>query len=194
MFRNQTVFAAQKAEDSWRKRAKSHQRTTSASGISHRLSSSTICESPQSSLRRPSPQSETSPEASSSSSIPTLDNLSLSQQIQPDLQRLAYERFVYDFVVFNSPDHDPDTPSSALWNFIPPLYQDAVEGSLLKTIVHAVAYANFSGRCNAPHVQALAEDNLAKGLRLLQKTLSDKGQAPSDQALCSVYLLGVMEV
>jgi hypothetical protein len=191
MFRNQTAIAAQKAEDSWRKRAKSHQKTASVSSVSHQSSPSG--ESPQTSLRRPSPQSESSPEASSSS-IFTLDSLSLGQQIQPDLQRLAYERFVYDFVILDSPNHDANTPSSALWNFIPPLYQDAAEGSSLKTIVHAVAYANFGARCNAPHIQALAEENLAKGLRLLQNTLSDKEQAPSDHALCSVYLLGVMEV
>ena len=194
MFRNQTAIAAQKAEDSWRKRAKSYQQTASASSASHQSSPSNTGDSPQNSLRRPSPQSESSPEASSSSYIFTIDSLSLAQQIRPDLQRLAYERFVYDFVILDSPNHDPNTPSSAVWNFIPPLYQDAAEGSPLKTIVHAVAYANFGARCNAPYVQALAKENLAKGLRLLQKTLSDKEQAPSDHALCSVYLLGVMEV
>lgn len=182
MFRNQTAIVAHKAEGSWRKRAKSQQPS-----VSHTSSPSSTHES------RPSPPSESSLEATSSSFI-TLDGGLLSQQIQPDLQRLAYERFVYDFVVFDSPDRDPTTPFSAVWDFIPILYQDAAEGSSLKTIVHAVAYVNFSARCNAPHAQALAEENLAKGLILLQNTLSDKKQALSDDALCAVYLLGVWEV
>ncbi|KAF2790261.1 hypothetical protein K505DRAFT_377665, partial [Melanomma pulvis-pyrius CBS 109.77] len=176
LFRNQTAFAAQKAEDSWRKRAKSHQRSPSAGSGGYQSSA----------------QSESSPEASSS--ILTLNNMSLGQrQIQPDLQRLAYERFIYDFVVFDDPDRNPNEPSSSIWDFVPSLYQTSAEGSALATIVHAVSYANFSSRCNAPHVQALAEECLAKGFRLLQKTLADKSQASSDHALCAVYLLGVWE-
>jgi hypothetical protein len=193
LFRNQTANAAQRAEDSWRKRAKSHQRSTSPSSASHQSSPPSTHESLLNDYQRPPPQSGSSSEASSQYN-PILDNLSLGQKIQPDLQRLAYERFVYDFVVFDNPNHDLDASSSALWDFIPPLYHDAAEGSSLKTIIHAVAYANFSARCNAPQVQILAEENFAKGFKLLRKMLSDKKKAASDHALCSVYLLGVWEV
>ncbi|KAF2709386.1 hypothetical protein K504DRAFT_481810 [Pleomassaria siparia CBS 279.74] len=197
LFRNQTTIAAQKAESSWRKRAKSHQRSPSASiasiasSASHHSSPRSTRESPPSLDRRASPPRESWFEVSSS--IPIFNKLSIGYQVQPDLQRLAYERFIYDFVVFDSPSHDPNQPSSALWDFIPPLYQAAEPDSSLATIVHAVSYANFSARCNAPHAQALGEECLARGFKLLQKTLSDKDQAPSDHALCAVYLLGVWE-
>ena len=114
--------------------------------------------------------------------------------IKPDLRHLAYERFVYDFVVFDTPNKPPREPSDALLDFIPLLYQRSAEGSCLATIVDACAYANFSSRFNAPQALSLAGEYLGKGIKLLSKTISDKEQAPSDEALCSVYLMGFYEV
>lgn len=110
------------------------------------------------------------------------------------MRRLAYERFIYDFVVFESPNRAPEEPSDALWDFVPYLYDRAPEGSCLTVAVDAVAYANFASRCNASQAQALAEEYQGKGIKLLQQAITDKEKAHSDDALCSVYLMGVYEV
>jgi hypothetical protein len=114
--------------------------------------------------------------------------------LTPDLRRLAYERFLYDFVILESPNHPSNEPSDALWSFIPVLYQRAADDSCVATVINAVAYANFAHRCNAPHAEALGEESLGKGMVLLSKMIADKKQAVSDEALCSVYLMGVYEV
>lgn len=74
------------------------------------------------------------------------------------------------------------------------LYNRAAEDSCVATVVNAVAYVNFANRCNAPQAEALGEEALGKGMLLLSKMISDKKQAMSDEALCSVYLMGVFEV
>lgn len=64
----------------------------------------------------------------------------------------------------------------------------------MATVVHAVSYINFANRCNAPHAETLAEECLGKGILLLSKMIGDKKLAASNEALCSVYLMGVYEV
>lgn len=107
---------------------------------------------------------------------------------------MAYERFLYDFVVFESPKHPSNEPSDALWSFIPVLYEKAAEDSCVATVINAVAYCNFAHRCNAPQAEALAEECLGRGVVLLSKMIADKKQAVTDEAMCSVYLMGVYEV
>ena len=107
---------------------------------------------------------------------------------------MAYERFLYDFVTPEPPNKPLDEPSDAMWNFIPVLYQRAAEGSCVSTVIHAVAYANFAHRCNAPQAEALGEEYLGRGMALLSKMIADKKLAATDEALCSVYLMGVYEV
>lgn len=129
-----------------------------------------------------------------SSDIAKFDELSIAPEFKPDLRRLAYERFLYDFIIPESPNHPLDEPSDSLWSFIPILYSRAAEDSCVATIVNAVAYMNFANRCNAPQAAALGEECLGKGMVMLSKMLADKKQAVSDEALCSVYLMGVYEV
>lgn len=126
--------------------------------------------------------------------IENIGNLSISPGIKPDIRRLAYERFLYDFVSPESPNRAPDEPSDALYTFIPTLYQLTPENSCLATVVHAVSYVNFANRCNAPHAETLAEESLGKGILMLAKMIADPKLAASNEALCSVYLLGVYEV
>lgn len=198
LFRNQTAFAAHKAEESWRKRSKSHQRASSEDGENRQPHPSSHHSPP---IARRSMSSENSRDSTlrqrsleDADHIPNLDDLTIGPEVRFDLRRLAYERFVYDFVIFDSPGKEPDKPSGGLFNFVPPLYHGAAEGSCLATVVEAVAYANFANRCNAPHAQRLAEENRAKGIRLLQQTIADKKLAPTDEALCAVYLMGMYEV
>lgn len=107
---------------------------------------------------------------------------------------MAFERFVYDFVTPNHPDHPPDEPSEGLWTFIPVLYEAAPPDSCFATVVNAVACVNYANRCNAPYAMAVAEEFMVKGITMLSKVLADKKLAASDEALCSVYLMGVYEV
>lgn len=188
LFRNQTAVAAQKAEDSWRKRSRSHQRA--GSEYSTRQPSPGDLQSP------PKTQQNSPGEPPSEPCAPIIDfnNFSIAPGTTPNLRRLAYERFIYDFVVFETPNKLPEDPSDAIWDFIPHLYQTSKEGTCLTTVVDAIAYANFSNRCNAPQALHLAEECLGKGIKLLQGMIADKEQATSDEALCSVYLMGVYEV
>ncbi|KAF9693552.1 hypothetical protein EKO04_008529 [Ascochyta lentis] len=200
-FRNQTAFAAQRAEDSWRKRSKSHQRALSDSSSSLRSFHDSIAATGR--ARNPSVggarrSSEAVPEGHThlfdgASAISKFGHLHIAPELAPDLRRLAYERFLYDFVINESPNHPSNEPSDALWNFIPVLYQRAAEDSCVATVINAVAYCNFAHRCNAPQAATLGEEALGRGMVLLSKMIADKEQAGTDEALCSVYLMGVYE-
>lgn len=133
-------------------------------------------------------------EIDGAAAIPTFDNLQISPGLTPDLRRLAYERFLYDFVIQESPNHPVNEPSDALWSFIPVLYERAAEDSCVATVVNAVSYVNFANRCNAPQAEAMGEEALGRAMVMLSKMIADKKQAVSDEALCSVYLMGVYEV
>lgn len=139
-----------------------------------------------------SPRSETT--SHSSNAVIDFNNLTLGPEVQPDLLQQAYERFIYDFVVFETPGRPTGEPSDALWDFIPSLYQTSQEGSCLKTVVNALSCANFHSRCNAPFAQVLAEEWMGKGIKQLQKQIADKRLASSDDTLAAVYLMGVYEV
>ncbi|PVH90225.1 hypothetical protein DM02DRAFT_683428, partial [Periconia macrospinosa] len=154
LFRNQTALAAQKAEESWRKRSRSLQQSNNESAVSLSQSSSPTrrLDSTHSSEIFPSSQT---PECCA----PLTNVNELSVAFMPyDLRRLAYERFVYDFVITESPHTSCDDPSDALWDFIPYLYEKSGKGSCLATVVDAVSYANFANRCNAPQAVQLAEE------------------------------------
>jgi hypothetical protein len=123
-----------------------------------------------------------------------LNNPVIAPAITPDLCRLAYERFVYDFVTPENSNRPPEEPSDALWTFVPLLYQHAAPDSCLATIVNAVSYINFSIRCGSSQAAICAEESFGKGIKLLSKVIADKKQAASDDALCSVLLMGMFEV
>lgn len=207
LFRNQTAFAAQRAEESWRKRSKSHKRTFSESFASGKSPSSDRSSPSSTGHQRSVSDSRGNHQSLLSSSENdqthhvyngTTSKLGLGNtvalQTQPDLRRLAYERFIYDFVSPQSPNKSPEEPSDALWTFIPTLYQSATEDSCIATVVNAVAYINFHNRCNVPQAKVLAEDCLGKAFNLLSKAIADKKLAATNEALCSVYLMGVYEV
>jgi hypothetical protein len=110
------------------------------------------------------------------------------------MRRLAYERFVYDFVASEDPNRPPEEPSDALFSFVPLLYQHAARDSCLTTIVNAVAYINFANRCNAPQAATLAEESFGKGISILSSIITNTEKASSNDALCSVHLMGIFEV
>ena len=123
-----------------------------------------------------------------------LSRLTITPSPNPDFRRRAFERFVYDFVLPDSPNRPADQPDEALWTFIPLLYQDAPENSLIATAVDAVSYVNFANRYNDSHAQALGEECVGRALPMLTKAIADKKQAATNTALCSVHLMGIYEV
>jgi hypothetical protein len=111
-----------------------------------------------------------------------------------DLRHLAYQRFVYDFVVFPDPNKPLEEPSDALFSFVPLLYEHAHPQSCLVTVVNAVAYINFANRRDVPQAMALAEESFGEGIKMLSRMIASDKTAASDEALCSVHLMGVFEV
>lgn len=120
--------------------------------------------------------------------------LHIVPSIAPDMGRLAYERFVYDFVTPEHPNKSPDEPSESVWTFIPVLYRNTSPDSCLAMIVNAVSYVNFANRCNAPQMALLAEEYIGKGIKMLSRTIGNSQQAASDDALCSAYLMQIYDV
>ncbi|KAE8843733.1 hypothetical protein HRS9122_04836 [Pyrenophora teres f. teres] len=206
LFRNQTASAAQRAEESWRKRSKSHQRapaiekttvvaktlpsdeSTPPALTDDQGSSSGSAHSPSDST-----DDQAQEAASTITSIIDLSKMSITPALNPDFRRKAFERFVYDFVLPDSPDRDPNEPTDALWMFVPLLYEKAPQNSLIATTVDAVSYVNYANRCHDSHAAILAEECLAKAFPLLTKVIAEKKHAASNETLCSVYLMGVYE-
>jgi hypothetical protein len=207
LFRNETTVAAQRAEDSWRKRSKLHlqERNDSSSnpGTEKPSSSTTLtgfgrtfAGKVRSSFRAGSGNTKGdkpyAPEAHVS--IPEVENLAISPAVEPDLVDRAYTRFLYDFVTYGSPNRPQGEPVDAIYIFVPGLYERTAPGSCLATIVQAVSYANFANRCNAPEAAAQGEECFTRGITMLSKIISDKQKVASDEVLCSTYLMGVYEV
>ncbi|EUC35836.1 hypothetical protein COCCADRAFT_89699 [Bipolaris zeicola 26-R-13] len=206
LFRNQTASAAQRAEESWRKRSKSHQRPTTAetnttayvkTPPSDASTPPTLDDTRSSSgsVHSPSGSTDDATQDASNISLATIDlsKMTITPAPNPDFRRKAFERFVYDFVLPDSPTMPKDEPSDALWTFIPVLYQGASEDSLIATTVDAVAYVNYANRYKDAHAAALGEECVAKAIPMLTKVIADKKRSATNEALCSVYLMGVYE-
>ncbi|KAH9881543.1 hypothetical protein IAQ61_000269 [Plenodomus lingam] len=205
LFRNQTASAAQRAEESWRKRSKSNQREVSESSMSNTSPPSN--ESSPTAIHQSNVGGQHSHHSSPHGSveeympkasdvvapIPDLANMHITPCVEPDLRQLAYDRFIYDFVSPDNPNRPPDEPTDSLWAFIPVIYENAAEGSCFHTVFDAVAYVNYANRCSAPQAMVLAEECMAKGINLISKMVADKKMAATDETLCSVYMLGVYE-
>jgi hypothetical protein len=192
MFRNQTSNAAQKAEGAWRQRTKSRQREI----IQGYETSSAELETPQVASTSNTLDATLGPPARQLKAIPasftsSFDQLSVSSR---DLRRLAYERYVYDFVVPESPNKSSGAYSDAMYEYIPMLYQKAPEGSCLVMAVDACAYANLVNRRDIPEAQALGADCVGKAIKLLQSAIADPERAPTDGTVCAVYMLGIYGV
>lgn len=195
LFRDQTAVAAQRAEGSWRKRAKTHQRALSESSLNPSIATSTQATS-RIEYARPATVGSMTPERHLSPFLPIRSERGspISPMFPQDLLQLSYERFIYDFVASEDPNRPPDEPSDALFSFVPLLYQHAEPDSCLTSTVNAVAYMNFANRMNCPQAATLAEENFGTALRKLSGVLADPEKAASNDALCSVHLMCIFEV
>lgn len=126
--------------------------------------------------------------------ILNLDGLSLAQEVEADLLSRAYQRWLYDFVIEETPGKAPDEPSDSLMDFVPHMYENASEKSSLKCVIRALALLNFSSRCNHSEAQILAAEYAGSALRSLGIAIADVTRAASDETLLTVYLMGMYEV
>ncbi|CAN9301107.1 unnamed protein product [Alternaria alternata] len=185
LFRNQTASAAQRAEESWRKRSKSNQRAVVAE------SSNTYIKTPPSDESTPphlddqrsssgsvhSPGGSVDDPAQDASGVtpPIIDlsRLTITPVANPDFRRRAFERFVYDFVLPDQPNRPADQPDEALWTFIPLLYQGAPEDSLIATAVDAVSYNLTSVQRKGTFIAHNHGANALLQLRTVEQFYSD---------------------
>lgn len=125
---------------------------------------------------------------------PDLSKLAIAPSIVPDLRRIAYERFLYDFVAPETPNRPPDEASDGLYTFVPILYENAHPNSCIATVIEAVAYVNFSNRFKSSQAALLGEEAFGKGVTALSSMITNPKLAPTDEALGSAYLMSVFEV
>ncbi|PSN58638.1 hypothetical protein BS50DRAFT_510061, partial [Corynespora cassiicola Philippines] len=126
-------------------------------------------------------------------SLLSLDDMLMTRRLNNDLAQISYQRFIYDFVVFESSHLPSGAVSDAIWEFLPTMYQRSAPGSCLTAIVEAVAFLNFANRYEVPEALILAEERLQKSIQLLRRRISTKRQASTDQTLCTVFLMGIYE-
>lgn len=123
-----------------------------------------------------------------------MQSLAISSTQEPDLCSVAYERFLYDFVILDDPNRPPGEPTDSLYAFVPLLYKQAAPTSCLATVVQAVSYINYANRFNSPEAATRAEECFGRGITMLSKMIGNTEKAKSNETLCSSYLLGVYEV
>ncbi|KAH7389579.1 hypothetical protein DE146DRAFT_620329 [Phaeosphaeria sp. MPI-PUGE-AT-0046c] len=194
LFRDQNILAAHRAEGSWRKRAKTHQRAQSESSLIPSMTTSTQTASHDEHIR-PATVGSRTPDGFlfSHTLVRSTRHSPVPPPLAQDLLRLSYERFIYDFVASEDPNRPPEEPSDALLSFVPLLYQHAEPDSCLTSTINAVAYMNFANRCNSLQAATLAEESFGTALRILSAVLTNPQKAASNDALCSVHFMGVFE-
>jgi hypothetical protein len=119
-------------------------------------------------------------------------HLSLCKQPDQDLHDLAYNRFIYDFVIPNA-HSDPGVVADGLLDFVP-MYGNAAAGSCLRAATMAVCCANYAGRFKSAEARLQSSEHCGRALKLMQAAIKDPMEAKSDETLLTVYLLGIWEV
>jgi hypothetical protein len=104
------------------------------------------------------------------------------------LDELVHRRFYHDWVIENAP------PGAHFMEFLPGLYNKAPKDSVLATAMRALAYANYSMRCNSPGTLSLAIANCNTAMSDLNHVIDNPTEAFSDETLAAINLLGLYEV
>lgn len=111
-----------------------------------------------------------------------------SEPAQPhlglSLYELAYRRFCFDFI----------SPFPVGLRKLPQLLYKAFPDSCLCTIVAAVAYVNYDGRCNSPEARQEGRKSYGIALKKFADSMSDNKVVQSDESLMVVFLMSLYEV
>ncbi|KAJ5168556.1 uncharacterized protein N7482_004150 [Penicillium canariense] len=100
------------------------------------------------------------------------------------LYEAAYNRLCYDFVI----------PWPGSLKRLPKLMSTTAPNSCLVSVVAAVAYANFHGRCKSHEAKAASGIHYGRALQKLATTLSDPADMQRDEILMVIFLLGMYEM
>jgi hypothetical protein len=116
-------------------------------------------------------------------SVNTIE-ISIPKALGPPLSELAYNRLYYDFV--NPWPGTLGRLRHQLWETAP--------NSCLVSVVAAVAYANFHGRCNSQEAKKASSVHYGLALQRLATIMTDAREMQRDEVLMVIWLLGMYEV
>lgn len=104
----------------------------------------------------------------------------------------AVNRFFFDYTL---PEGRPGHQLSGIFDYIPPLFNDAPPNSSLKEAIYAVSLANFDRRtrCSITGIRTDVERHYGNTLRLVAEEANDPRLAQTDSLLLAVQMLGVFE-
>jgi len=119
--------------------------------------------------------------------LPATQHLTLDEEIKTGLYRLAYNRFIFDFVLpNNSTDHDGLI--DGFLEFLPNFIEQPSPDSYLFAAVSAVSFTNFDGRFKSPEAKLLGSEYCGKALKLIQYAIQDYSQAKSNETLFAAVM------
>lgn len=110
--------------------------------------------------------------------------ITIPASLGPTLAEAAYNRLYYDFVL----------PWPATLNRLRQHMRETAPNSCLVSVVAAVAYANFHGRCYSPEAKRLSGAHYGQALQRLAATMADPVAMQRDEILMVIWLLGMYEV
>lgn len=100
------------------------------------------------------------------------------------MSELAYNRLYFDFVF----------PWPGTLNRLRHQLREAAPDSCLVSVVAAVAYANFHGRCNSLEAKRASGVHYGQALQRLATTMTSAVEMQRDEILMVIWLLGMYEV
>ncbi|OOQ90248.1 hypothetical protein PEBR_05698 [Penicillium brasilianum] len=116
-------------------------------------------------------------------SVNTIE-ISIPKALGPPLSELAYNRLYFDFV----------NPWPGTLGRLRHQLRETAPNSCLVSVVAAVAYANFYGRCNSQEAKKASSVHYGLALQRLATTMTDAKEMQRDEVLMVIWLMGMYEM
>ncbi|KAF3388346.1 hypothetical protein F1880_003871 [Penicillium rolfsii] len=113
-----------------------------------------------------------------------LTDMTIPRTLSPHLSEAAYNRLYYDFVI----------PWPGTLGRLRQQLHEASPDSCLVSVVAAVAYANFHGRCYSPEAKRASGVHYGLALQRLATTMTDAVEMQRDEILMVIWLLAMYEM
>lgn len=127
--------------------------------------------------------------ARESVSTPGFRALTKRKGLSDDIQLHAISLFFHDYIV-----HSCQGICEGWLDYLPDLYLEHTESSILRHAVLAAAYANIAQRTTRKDLELKAASFYHTSLERVKNNLSDTQLATSDVNMTAVVLLGIYEV
>jgi hypothetical protein len=111
-------------------------------------------------------------------------NIIIPKSLGIPLSELAYNRLYFDFVI----------PWPGTLSRLRQQLRETTPDSCLVSVVAAVAYANFHGRCNSSGAKSASRVHYGQALQRLATTMTSAVEMQRDEILMVIWLLGMYEV